>query len=173
MAALDRPGAGPAPGAFQRGGAAQGSAGGLGAPRTPGCRPAARRTAKEVTYPDTRTSVEQRAKHAPNPLRLEAPVTCAGEWGGAGAGEVPVPTSCAAPVAASAQVWGSRESRLLLRQVSVKLSQRARAGRTLTPASPPQPTPRASRPALPSPASGAPVPRPPDPDPPPAWFPRG
>ncbi|XP_070234317.1 protein phosphatase 1 regulatory subunit 14D isoform X2 [Bos mutus] len=32
--------------------------------------PAAGRTAKELTYPDTRTGAEQRARHAPNPLRL-------------------------------------------------------------------------------------------------------
>lgn len=144
MAALDPPGTGPARGASEGGGPPRGSAGELGAPRAPGRQPAARRTAKGVTYPDTRTSGEQRAKHAPNPLRLRAPVTCAGEWGGAGAGEVPVPTSCAAPVAASAQVRGSPEIRLLLPQVSGETESARRGGADINPgAAAPAHAPRA------------------------------
>lgn len=152
MAALDPPGTGPARGAFQGGGAAGGRAGEFGAPRTPGRPPAAPRTGKEVAYPDTRTSGEQRAKHAPSPLRLRAPVTCAGERGGVGASEVPVPTSCAAPVAASAQVQGLREIRLLLSQVSGETESARRGGADINPgAAAPAHAPRSS--------AGAPLPR--------------
>lgn len=146
MAAQDPPGTGPARGAVQGGGPARGSAGERGAPRVPGRQPAARRTAKEVTYPDTRTRVEQRANHAPNPLRLGSPATCAGELGGAGAVEVPVPTSCAAHVAASAQERGSPETRLLLPSVSGETESARRGGADINPsAAAPAHAPRPTR----------------------------
>lgn len=41
-------------------------------------------------------------------LLSSAQVTCAGEWGGVGPAEVPVPASCVAQAAASAPVSGAR-----------------------------------------------------------------
>lgn len=57
-----------------------------------------------------------------------APVTCAGEWGGAEPAEVPVPTSCAVRASASAQVPGAEGISHLLPLVSGE-TESARPGR--------------------------------------------
>lgn len=97
--------------------------------------------------------------------RSGARVTCAGEWGGAGPAEVPVPASCAALAAASAPVPGALGLGHLLLRFLVKLSQCGRGGADINPNSAGPAHGRCAAACPASPSSAEPPPRGPRPVP--------